>query len=261
MIFYSQCSNRLPVLMNKSWNKGELKFTYETYRELLELLQSAGYRFKTFGDKMGEKSLVLRHDVDWSPLKAVRMAEIEAEYGITSTYFFLLTSPIYNLFTKKNRSLLTKIEQLGHNIGLHFSTHEYWDKDADPSKATIEKKVQAEQAAFECCVDADSISSAVSFHIPPNWVLNEGFDSFISTYDKRFLDDIKYIADSSQRWRKDPPFVDGFPKIVQLLVHPDSWGEEDKSFSTRIEEDIESYFKTYREQIQAEYGVKFDTES
>lgn len=238
-------------------DSNSFEFTYQTYRAMLEQLQAEGYRFRQYGGELDEHDLLLRHDTDWSPQKALRMGRIEAEYGINATYFFLLTCPVYNIFTRKNREILQELGDLGHEIGLHFSTHQYWDKNDSPPATAIKSQVAKDRDIFESCVPTDAISPAVSFHMPPDWVLNRQFNSFVSVYEKRLLDDIGYVADSSQRWRKEKPFADGFPEKVQLLAHPGSWGETDASFGSRIQNDLEAHFKMYREQFQREYRVEF----
>ncbi len=48
----------------------------------------------------GKRYLILRHDVDFSVDRALELAKIENNYGISSTYFFLLHSDFYNIFEK-----------------------------------------------------------------------------------------------------------------------------------------------------------------
>jgi peptidoglycan/xylan/chitin deacetylase (PgdA/CDA1 family) len=236
----------------------EFEFTYQTYRTMLDRLKAEEYNFRHYGGRIEENDILLRHDVDWSPQKALRMAQIEAKHNISSTYFFLLSCPIYNIFSRKNQNIIREIEELGHEVGLHFSTKEYWEEDSNPPPAAIESQVKHDQEIFESCVSSNALSSAVSFHMPPDWVLNEQFDGFVNVYEKRLLDDIGYVADSRQRWREEVPFADGFPEKEQLLVHPGSWGETDASFATRIQDDLETHCERYRELFQQEYRVEFN---
>lgn len=71
----------------------EVAFTFDWYDKLIETLAIERYTFADFDEDLGDGSVLLRHDVDWSPRKAVRLAEIEADHGATSTYFFLVSSP------------------------------------------------------------------------------------------------------------------------------------------------------------------------
>ncbi len=206
-----------------------IQFTYDTYEGLLRRLKRNDY---TFGDyeASGDRTVILRHDVDWSPQKALRMAELEADLGISATYFFLLTSPLYNALYEEDRTCIEKIAALGHDVGLHFSTHQYWTKE--PRVETIVTAIRRERRILSEAFD--DIIEAVSFHIPPDWILRRRFDEFTSTYEPRFFEDIAYRGDSNQRWREDHPLEPTISDRVQILVHPGLWGEDDATFEERL---------------------------
>lgn len=204
-----------------------MEFDYSTYTEFLMDLQSKEYTFEFFDDPGG---VLLRHDVDWSPHRALRMAEIEAEHGILSTYFFLLTSPLYNVFAEETRKVISDIEALGHRVGLHFSTHQYFDSQP-LTEAVIEQVTREIQTLAR--VTERNINT-VSFHMPPKWILDTSFPEFQNTYAPEYFSEIEYRADSSQRWRDENPLANPMPEAVQYLVHPGLWGESDQEFETRL---------------------------
>jgi peptidoglycan/xylan/chitin deacetylase (PgdA/CDA1 family) len=219
----------------------EHTFTFDWYDELLARLQENDYTFANFKEQIEEQTVLLRHDVDWSPRKAVRLAEIEAKKDVTATYFFLVSSPFYNVMNSEVRNQISRITELGHEIGLHFSTHQYFDtephdrdgeKPADSELLTVIKK---ERDVLKRTID-DSIE-VISFHNPPEWVFNESFPEFVSTYEKRFFEEIVYQADSNQRWRKKQPFGKRLPEKMQILTHPVLWGENDGDSIDRLREE------------------------
>lgn len=210
-----------------------VEFTRRWYRGLLGQLQSDGYRFRSFDDRPTEGDVILRHDVDLSVEAALAMARVETDLGIESTYFFLLTSPLYNLFERDTRERVREIESLGHDVGVHFSTHQYWPPDAPPADDDLARRVGREQSVLAELVDEPA--STVSFHIPPSWVLDRSYEDFRSAYEPAFFTEIDYVADSSQRWRDDHPLDGGLPETVQLLTHPGLWGETDAGFEERVE--------------------------
>lgn len=216
---------------------GEIEFTYRWYREFLHELRANGYQFKPFSADIGYGDIVIRHDMDLSIDAAVAMAHIEAALDIQSTYCVLLTSPLYNPNEATHRAALREIQTLGHDVALHFSTHEYWAADEEPPTEAIEARVQAEQDVLETVVGP---SETVSFHRPPEWVLNRSFDAFRSTYAPEWIDEIGYVADSSQRWRDEQPTVESFPESAQLLTHPGLWARTDGSFADRVADATES---------------------
>lgn len=219
----------------------DLTFTFDWYEELLARLKSHEYTFAEFDDAIDNQTALLRHDVDWSPRKAVRLAEIEASQDVTATYFFLVSSPFYNVMNGEVRDQIARIIELGHEVGLHFSTHQYFDSEPNgrdgerPSDETLVSAIDSEREVLE--VVADESIDIVSFHNPPEWVFRESFDGFVSTYEERFFDDIVYFADSNQRWRAEPPFDDTMPPKVQILTHPVLWGETDGAAVDRLREE------------------------
>lgn len=229
--------------------QGPAAFTYDEYERFLSVLQDEGYRFLGYDASVDDHAVLLRHDVDWSPARAVRMARIEASHGIEATYLFLLTSPFYNALSADVRADIETIVSLGHDVGLHFSTHQYWS--TEPQRAALERAVATELDTLSTVVDRPV--ETVSFHIPPSWVLGVDFEAFRSTYASRFFDDIPYRGDSNQRWRTEPPFADGVPDRLQVLVHPGLWAETDESFERRLEREQADRFETVRAFMQHQF--------
>jgi len=206
-----------------------MSFTFEWYDDFLARLCD-DYRFCTYADDLAPGEMILRHDVDWSPRRALRMARMEADRGIEANYFFLVSSPFYNPVHKPTRRIVQRIESLGHHVGLHFSTHQYWDEE--PAESELVERVDAEKRILDA-VSAEPLG-AISFHRPPDWVFGRTFAAFDSAYAARFFDDIAYRGDSDHRWREEPPLADGAPDRLQVLVHPGLWGENDGAFTERL---------------------------
>lgn len=215
-----------------------IPFTYETYEALLDELRARGYEFTSYGGTVEDGEVLLRHDVDWSPRRASKMARLEADHGVSATYFFLLSSPFYNPLYEETREAIERITSLGHDVELHFSTHQYWS--SEPAEEDLVAAVDREREILSSIVDEPI--DTVSFHIPPDWVLKRSYDGFLSTYEKRFFDSIGYSADSNQRWRRSPPFAEGIPDRLQILVHPGLWAETDQTFAERLYRERDDQF-------------------
>src|SRR4051812_6000720 len=84
-------------------------FTLKGYETLLKQAVDSGYQFCSFEnidvDNSG-KICYLRHDIDADVTAALKLAEIENSLGIRATYFFMLRSPVYNLFSRFNQKLV-----------------------------------------------------------------------------------------------------------------------------------------------------------
>ena len=71
------------------------------YRDLLQRFKDSAYTFNFFGEQSASHGeIILRHDIDFDTHMALRMAQIETDLGIKSTYFFLLRSNLYNIFSR-----------------------------------------------------------------------------------------------------------------------------------------------------------------
>jgi len=103
-----------------------MKFTYGAYRSLLALLRDEGYALRGYHDyEDAPRCAILRHDIDNSLSQAVRLAELEAEEGVRSTWFVLLRTDFYNPASRAGAEALRYIRSLGHEVGLHFDEASY----------------------------------------------------------------------------------------------------------------------------------------
>ena len=103
-----------------------MNFTYAAYRDLLSLLRERGYAVRNYHNYMdAPRCVILRHDIDYSLQQAVELAELETEEGVQSTWFVLLRTDFYNVFSKSGTEALQHIRSLGHEIGLHFDEASY----------------------------------------------------------------------------------------------------------------------------------------
>lgn len=103
-------------------------FTFSNYERLILLAKKNGFTFILHKDSYNaeRKDIIWRHDVEFEPDIALRMAEIEYKNGVRTTYFFQLHSECYNLLNEHYTSVFHKIKDLGHCVGLHFDCR-YWN--------------------------------------------------------------------------------------------------------------------------------------
>lgn len=94
-------------------------FTLSAYQEYLLLIKKSVSEFITFSEFMTKNKerqsfCLVRHDVDRKPLNALKMAELEFQLGVKSTYYFRHKP---NTFKP---DILKKISMMGHEIGYHY---------------------------------------------------------------------------------------------------------------------------------------------
>ena len=203
------------------------------YRSLIAKFLDANYRFCDFTQmNADERVVIFRHDIDFSTRAARDLANLEAELGITSTYFFLIRSPFYNIYEPATLSHIREINSLGHNTGLHFDASLY-----DGSFDCLDHAATQECEILEKIVGLRP--EFISFHRPAKSLL--GLDKKVGgrdhAYNTRFFSDFAYVSDSCGEWRFGPPdkhqaFAAG--KGMQVLTHPIWWLTEGKTASKKI---------------------------
>ena len=214
-------------------------FSFEEYRKFIKYLKS-NYNLSLFRNWKGENNILIRHDVDLDLFFAEELAEIEDKCGIQSTYFVMVSSQFYNINSQRNRRILNKIVNYGHEIGLHFDPVIYEGADSE-----LEIKAKQESRVIENVIEEKIVS--ISLHNPSIHNNYIRFNDFISAYDKKIFNNEIYISDSCMNFRgKDIyKFVERSKKMpVQILLHPlhysDNGDKYDKIFQRKINYDIEN---------------------
>jgi hypothetical protein len=219
--------------------KNEIKYHFNdfTRKNLKRILKIAGgnYRFVEYGEKdFTKKSIFLRHDVDFSVNSAFALASIEAGLKIKSTFFLLPHSDFYNLFEDEITSIIRKIIESGHKIGLHFDCTYYNVK----SEKELVKKLNLEKNFLQNIFETDI--KVFSFHNPDKFALSckdYRYAGMINTYSDFFNKKVTYISDSNGYWRfnrLEDILKEGKEDALQILLHPEWWQAEVMSPKERV---------------------------
>jgi hypothetical protein len=125
------------------------------YEHFLRAAQENGYRIVSLEDWVsdgrpikGEPILILRHDVDQHPRSALRMAAIETELGLRSSWYFR--------WRTAHPTVVSSLKRDGFQVGLHYETLSRVALDRglreEPTDELIEScrdQLRSELAAFE----------------------------------------------------------------------------------------------------------------
>ena len=196
-----------------------MKFTYEGYEGLLNLLKENNYTFcNYFNCDEQAKPVIFRHDIDHSLDKAIEIAKIEHKNGVRSTFFVLIVTDFYNALSKRSYEILKEIDGMGHEIGLHFNERRYAINDVKD----LEENIRAEMTILGKVLNKPV--KTVSMHIPSKWILENDikFDGIVNSYSKKYLQDFKYLSDSQMHWREDVLSIiqeNRYGKL-HILTHP-----------------------------------------
>lgn len=198
-------------------------FTYAEYRELLELALKH-YSFVLYENYTSVKhGLFLRHDIDFSVHSALKLAQIESDLEIRSTYFVHLHSKFYNSFEDVILKKLKEIISLGHAVGLHFNA------GFDPSQ-DWQELLKSEKQILEILLN--NPVKAFSFHNPGSAQLEfaKDFAGMTNTYNAHFKTQVSYVSDSNGAWKfrtlREILEDEQRPERLQVLTHPGWWTEE-----------------------------------
>ena len=202
-------------------------FSYETYQALVTKLSKdrVNLRFSDFAVanfKIADNYFILRHDIDYSPDSALRMAELEAGMNIQACYFILFSSSFYNLFGDEYINFPKKLVEMGHEVGLHYDVNVYEKLGTVLDKSEI---LEAQIALLSQLAGKNVVS--IAMHNPSV----SGMDPFrkvrfVNAYDDEFTKGATYFSDSCGAWRDDFEehiLKDNFPPKIQLLIHPIFW--------------------------------------
>jgi hypothetical protein len=202
-----------------------MDYTYRSYLELLDHVRRCGHRICRFCDLPVEgRFVILRHDIDYSVIKAREMAEIEHRAGVHSTIFLLLSSPYYNLLTDANLRAVRDIIAMGHEIGFHFDTDLVADLPLPDRGPEIAR--QARLLGSMLGVEV----TAVAQHNPSLTPVRVRVDGFVDAYDDQYFKNIAYVSDSRRLF--GTPDLREFFRVhdrAQLLIHPLWWHEREKT--------------------------------
>jgi hypothetical protein len=192
-------------------------FTLEHYRDLLEAAKAGGYRLAGFDRPPGSGDLVIRHDVDLSLVAAVRVAEVEAEAGVWSTWCLMTRSVFYNLDSDEGEWAIDRLRGLGGRI----AHHAVWPH-----------------------VDLDErFEPVVAWHNPERAYLREPIPGATNVMSPPWYDPPHFRSDSNQHWshggRDDEcphaALAAGRFAWLHLLIHPEIWAYEGATMRDTME--------------------------
>jgi hypothetical protein len=175
-------------------------FSLEHYRELLEAAKAGGYRFAGFDRAPEAGDLILRHDVDLSLDAALAVAEVEADAGVSSTWFLMTRSGFYNLASREGERAIGRLRELGGRV----AHHAVWpDVDLDERFVPV-----------------------VAWHNPDPEYMSAPVEGAVNVMTPPWFDPEHYRSDSNGRWRHGCPheqLAAGAFEWLQLLTHPEIW--------------------------------------
>ena len=187
-------------------------FSFSELKKFYKKISLLGRTVK-FSDFKNENVFLIRHDVDFDLNKAYTIAELEKEEGIVSTFFVLVRNDNYNILSPQSQKILNSIQDLGHEIGLHFDASLYDDnfefhakKEASILQSIIKKEIKS-----------------IALHNPSVKNIYPEFSSFNDAYSNVFFNEKYYLSDACFDFRGKDCFE--FIELIkfsflQINLHP-----------------------------------------
>jgi hypothetical protein len=227
----------------------KMDFTLSRYKDLCLALLDSGYTPLTVYSylegqkKKNNKLVVLRHDIDRRPGNALRMAELEHELGIQSTYYFRVP------YTFKPE-IIRKIHDFGHEVGYHYEVLSKANGDYEKAVELFEQELRE----FRKIVDVKTIcmhGSPLSRYDNRDLWKRYDFKEFGIVGEAYLsLKNVSYFSDTGRSWnwknklrdfmpdKNEEIVVDTTDELVELvkenkidkyyiLVHPERWALND----------------------------------
>ena len=220
-------------------------FTYDSLLRFFEHLKSIAplVQFYEAGSKDG---ILLRHDIDFDITPAYRLACLEHDVNVKSTFFVMPTSEFYNPLSARNATMLREMLRMGFEVGLHFDPVLVYSYE---SPAALEARFKAELRVLKYAIAPYEVWS-VSLHQPGNGGTFPLFKGFTNAYDPKFFSADTYLSDSCRIFHgKDPyAFVEqARNRTVQLLLHPVYYSEHGRDYKMLLNHYITNLKQNSRE--------------
>jgi 8-oxo-dGTP pyrophosphatase MutT (NUDIX family) len=238
----------IPEFRTAPWGEN---FTHEYYFSLIDTLGS-GRELHTFSgaaDLVHSQEIpigLIRHDIDFSPSKALELASKEADRDIRATYFVLPNGEDYDISdAKAAKQILSIADDYGHEIGLHYNPSA-WLRQNVTDVRDLEADISAQAAILEEVIDMPV--NSMSFHRPgarhPTWLNGPTrLAGLVNAYAGVFMSPAEaalYTTDSTGVWRYGEPLrriqsANGVgARVIQVVTHAEWWNAETQNGSLEL---------------------------
>jgi hypothetical protein len=218
-----------------------MNYVYERYRELVTTFVARGYRVVTVREAavapVETPFVILRHDVEWSALRAARVAEIEEELGVASTFYFRADTKAFDL------DIMTSLQTRGFEVGYHYNTLDRARGHVEAARELFERDVAAWRGA------GIALSTAAPHGDPTIRRVGYSFNSDLTTRVPTLLDraglldtgahgthfplqgTVFPVSDANMRWNRGAIAWPFFSRVARersiecllILTHADYW--------------------------------------
>lgn len=185
-------------------------FIYKNWDNFCRTLSENGIKSITASTELAEKNknfLILKHDVEDTPEKALNLAKIEAKYGHKGVYYIQAY-----LMTEKNIPVFNEIKELGHEVSYHHDVMDATEGNINEALRVFNNNRKVfEKYGFPLltvCQHGNPIAKRIGYHSNRDFFRNEYIKNQIPDiceimvdYKQRIDVDYKYISDAGYSWK------------------------------------------------------------
>lgn len=187
-------------------------FMYKQWEVFCKKLNDDGVNSITATSVLKNKQdfpfLILKHDVETNPAKALKLAQIEHKYSHKGSYYV----QAYLLENKKNIEVLKRIQDLGHEVSYHHDVMDSNKGKLEKAKLEFQKYVDLfEKYGFPIetvcqhgnpVIEREGYTSNRDFFRDASLALNYNYITEIMVnFKNRVKVDYKYISDAGYGWK------------------------------------------------------------
>lgn len=210
------------------WRKSYHLKSYSDFLENLKqssLVAGAFNQYDELSSRPGTTSVFIRHDVDISLSRALKMAELEQAAGIPSTYFFRMHAEKYTF--EEAVPVISQLHNSGFEIGLHYDTLSHTRGNREEAlhlfREDLARLRQIAPVQHVCAHGHRRFKNQSMWKEIGQKKL--GIRSVYEMHSDIYISDAggKSLIDSQGRHALEK-VNDAVPdQVVQVLVHPDWW--------------------------------------
>lgn len=183
--------------MNKS-----LDFTFKKFSELLDCFIKKGYSFcslEDYNNCSSTKTVILRHDVDASPVHSFYTALLENKRSIKGTYYFRITRK------SNDPGIIKEICSMGHEIGYHYEDLSLANGDKEKALLSFQRNLEYFRTFYPVktiCMHGSPYSRWDNRDLWKYYSYRD-FGIILEPYLDLSYDQILYLTDTGRKWNGD----------------------------------------------------------
>jgi len=238
-----------------------MDFTLNKYESLCQAVAKSKYVSMTLANyiqlrhkKRNSPIIIMRHDIDRAPKRALDVAEVEYKYNIHATYYFRVQKRVCIT------DIMDKVASYGHEIGFHYETIDKCKGNIEQAKELFKKELADFQNRYNIltvCAHGNPLTRNDNKDIWKSLKLEDfGLlgEAFLTLDYSKFA----YFSDSGRTWLKNESqkmpgkdsvntafdqlltkntddvikiIIEGTLPNICILSHPERWSKDIVGFS------------------------------